>query len=72
MLWLGAFLIPAGLRTHQVSSGYLWLQLLPAGALVYSLVAYPGRRSLHLWLVPVSIASWLWVAGVGHLAIFGK
>lgn len=72
LLWLAGSLLPTGVRTHQASSWYLWLQLLPAGALLYSLVAYPGRRALHLWLVPVSVVSWLWVTGIGHVAIFGK
>jgi len=48
------------------------LQLLPALLMVYSLVAYPGKRSIHLLLLPAALICWFWQLVIGGLIIFGK
>ena len=72
ILFVAALLLPQSQLTQQNGVRYLWLQVLPGCLFVYSLLAYPGRRQLHVWLVPLAILSWLWVALWGFVLIHGE
>jgi hypothetical protein len=50
---------------------FMWLQLLPLGLLIYSLVFYRGRHHLHWFLVPLAFVAWAWTFALGFIAING-
>jgi hypothetical protein len=56
---------PEGVRA------FLLLHLLPLGLFVYSLCAYPGPRSLHVFLVPPALIAWLWTLAIGYIFVHG-
>jgi hypothetical protein len=71
LLFISAAVAPEAWRELGRSS-YLIAYTVPAVLLVYSLVAYPGPRRVHLWLLPLAAVFALWQLGIGTLAIYGK
>jgi hypothetical protein len=57
---------PAGVRA------YYWLQTLPLLLLAYTLAKYPGRRSTHIFLVPVGLLAWAGTFAMGWLLVHGE
>ena len=53
-------------------SSFLIAHALPATLLVYSLVAYPGPKKAHLWLLPLAAIFGFWQLGIGTMFIYGK
>jgi hypothetical protein len=57
--------------TRQGAELLLWLQALPAGLLLCSLIWYSGSRTLHLLLVPIALFAWLWTFAFQYIAVNG-
>ena len=67
-----ALLLPREVWLDLGRNSFLLAQLAPAALLLYSLAAYPGKRSLHLLLVPAALLCWFWQVGIGTMFIYGK
>ena len=66
------FALPEHLRySSQALYAYYALQGLPLLLLLYSLAAYPGKRSTHVVLVPVAMIAWLWTFALGYWVVHG-
>lgn len=65
-------LLPREVWISLGRDSFLLAQLLPAALLLYALVWYPGKRSLHLFLVPLAMLCWFWQVGIGTMLIYGK
>ena len=68
---LGAF-SPRNVWIDLGRNSFLLAQLMPAALLLYALAAYPGKRSLHFFLVPPALLCWFWQVGIGTMFIYGK
>ena len=69
------FMIVVSLTQGRASEKYtelfLWIQMFPCVLIIYSLVRYPGPRSVHLLLL-LLIPCWLLLVALGYLVIHGE
>jgi hypothetical protein len=69
---VAGFLWPDAYRyTAEGVRIFLWLNVLPLGLLLCSLVLYPGSRRFHFALVPIALLAWLWTFAMGFIAVNG-
>jgi hypothetical protein len=58
LLFVAGMVLPREFWVDSGRSSYLLAQAVPAAMLLLSVVRYPGRRRLHLILVPIALVCW--------------
>lgn len=71
LLFVLAFVIPRDTWISLGDSAILIVQIIPMLLMILSLFAYPGRKTLHIFLIPLALFFWLFQFFIARIVAYG-